>query len=154
VVNRESARSRRYGNIHALAVLRIVSSALAEERHGAHGIDTLRRSLADMLMRTSRLVDCCARIGSDEFAVMFVETTSSGVEAWHARVAAAIEVWNRVHTASGLLLDVSIGVADSHDAATWANRDTNLIELAQRRARKEQPQWHERTLDPPPSFLR
>lgn len=151
IVSRESARSRRYGNIHALAVLRIASSAAAEERHGAHGLDTLRRSLADMLMRTSRLVDCCARIGPDDFAVLFVETTTSGVEAWHARVAAAIEVWNRVHTASGLLLDVNIGVADSYDAAAWANRNSNLIELAQRRARKEQPQWHERVLDPPVS---
>lgn len=149
IVGRESARSRRYGNIHALAVLRIVSSAAAEEHHGAHGLDTLRRSLADILMRTSRLVDCCARINEDEFAVLFIETTTSGVEAWHARIMAAIEVWNRVHTTSGLLLDVSIGVADSHDAATWANRDTSLIELAQRRARKEQPQWHERVLDTP-----
>lgn len=144
IVARETARRQRYGTLHALAVLQLTPPDAVAERYGYHGLDMLRRSLADIVMRTSRLVDCCASLGVNEFAVLFLETTSGGVEAWQMRISAAIEVWNRLHAASGLVLDVTIGIADAGDTTNARESDeshASLVDVARRRIRRELSPW-------------
>lgn len=80
--------------------------------------DAFRQELAEIVMRTSRLVDCCARIGENEFAVLFIDTPGSGADSWQTRLMAALDTWNFVHTASGLKLHARIGIADHRDAET------------------------------------
>lgn len=136
---RETARRSRYGGVYAVAVLQIDSTPNFPPPDADHAVDSLRQGLADILMRTSRLVDCCARIDNDRFAVLFLETTASGVAAWRTRIETAIDAWNRVHAASDLALDVRIGIADCHDAPPWLRRTTAMLDLAQQRVIDEVP---------------
>lgn len=133
VLARESARRSRYNNQHAVAVLEI-------ERHEGdtdHAIDARRQALADILMRSSRLVDCCARIDEATFAVLFPETTVTGVAAWRERIEAAIAMWNRVHAGGDLAMRVHIGIADCHDVPNWRGRSDALLDIARSRVSSE-----------------
>lgn len=113
ILAREVARHGRYHVPYAVAVLKIVQPHADNVNAGSH--DILRQELASILMRGSRMVDCCARIAPDEFAVLFAETTAAGVAVWQDRIHAAIDAWNLVHTASGLSLTVAVGIADCND---------------------------------------
>lgn len=130
---REAARYSRYHVPYAVAVLALETQR-SDERSHASNADTLQQEFANILMRTSRMVDCCARIGPNEFAVVFAETTHSGVESWQERVAAAVEAWNLVHTASNLHMGVRIGVADCHDVV--GARAASALVLAEQRSRQ------------------
>lgn len=128
ILDHEIMRRSRYSSAYAIAVLQIADSC-----DGCGPSDTLRQALADILMRTSRLVDCCARLDEDLFAVLFAETTAAGVIAWRKRIDAAVDAWNRVHAAAGLHLAVTIGIADSNDEPARATRTSAVLELAKRR---------------------
>lgn len=131
---REAVRRSRFGGVYAVAVLVIDHTDTGRDRNDAHTLDAVRQGLADMLMRTSRLVDCCARVDNDAFAVLFLETSAGGVSAWRERIEAAIDAWNRMHATSELALSVNIGIADCHDTPNWTNRSTEMLDLAQQRA--------------------
>ncbi len=133
LLRRETLRRSRYGNVHAVAIVTLDPGANAAPDPAR--ADMLRQELADILMRTSRIVDCCARIDEDDFAVLFVETAASGVAAWQARLEAAIAIWNRIHAANRLALRVAIGIADCHDVAHEADQSAALLDVARDRAR-------------------
>jgi diguanylate cyclase (GGDEF)-like protein len=135
-LNREVARRARYSSVYTIAVLHLVPGHARDDRHGARRGDTLRQGLADILMRASRIVDCCARIDTDTFAILFAETTPHGVKAWRGRIEAAIDAWNRMHTLHGLTLDIGIGVADCTDLPDAVPHTRLLLDLAERRARE------------------
>ncbi len=103
-IEREAARRSRYGNVYSIAALCIAAANRAEERHSQNTSDTLHQALAEILMRTSRLVDCCARVDENLFAVLFSETPAAWVAVWRKRIDSAVEAWNRLHAANGLLL--------------------------------------------------
>lgn len=128
---REEARHQRYGNVYALATLRLVSRENSEGHDGQQTADTLRQALADILMRTSRIVDYCAQTEADQFTVLFAETTTSGVQAWQERIVAAVTAWNYIQTSSGLMLNVAIGFMDRLGATV--DHPMALLELAQQR---------------------
>ncbi len=135
---REDARHNRYGNMYAAAALTIVKNGsdafIGGEHYSANTLDTLHKAMADILMRTSRLVDCCARISDDTFAVLFAETETGGVLAWRKRIEAAVEAWNQLHLARGLTLRIGIGIADCNDNAPFTREQSPLFELAKQRA--------------------
>lgn len=133
-LSREATRHDRIGSIYAIAVLTITPSGAAAERYGEGAADTLRQALADIIMRTSRLVDCCARIGDDAFAVLFAETNAAGAATWHQRIDAAVGAWNRVHATRELMLEISVGIADCMDEPQLATRPNALVTMAQQRA--------------------
>lgn len=133
-IDREVARHSRYGSVYAIAALTISSLPVSTERHGVSTADTLRQALADILMHTSRLVDCCARVEENLFAVLFSETTAVGVAAWRKRIDAAVEAWNRLHAANGLLLEIGVGIADCTEEPPRATRPSGVLELAKLRA--------------------
>ena len=131
ILDHEIGRRSRYNSSYAIAALELV---LPEAAHPhSEMAETLRQALADILMRTSRLVDCCGRLGENLFAVLFAETTASGVDAWRARIDSAVSAWNRVHMATGLELHVRIGIADSSEEPTRATRTSAVLELAKGR---------------------
>lgn len=125
---REAARRDRYGNVYAVAVLQ-----LEPGWHPQVG-DTLHQALTDILMRTSRLVDCCARIDDHLFGVLFVETTTAGVREWRRRIDAAVDAWNRLHVARDMELRCQFGIADCMDEQVPAGQHLALLELAMQRA--------------------
>jgi GGDEF domain-containing protein len=89
-------------------------------------------------MRSSRLVDYCARIDTDEFAVLFADTTSDGVQVWRSRIEAALTAWNRVHAARGLALTIAVGIADCYDLQDGSAQSATVLELAQQRMYHDQ----------------
>ena len=74
--------------------------------HGAG--DDLLSELADLLRRTFRSSDIVARVGGDEFCVLFTEGAENSVIAVE-RLGRAIDQYNR--STDGLLIAVSAGVA-------------------------------------------
>ncbi len=133
-LQREAARHNRSGSVHAVAVLTIEACESAKERYGESAGDTLRQALADIIMRTSRLVDCCARIDDNVFAVLFAETNAPGVAAWRKRIDAAVDAWNRMHTARELALEIGVGIADCTEDSSLARRPNALVASARQRA--------------------
>lgn len=133
-IDREVERRSRYSSVYTIAALAISSTEVTPERHSAGAADTLGQALADILMRTSRLVDCCARVDQNMFAVLFAETTAAGVAAWRKRIDAAVEAWNRLHAANGLRLGVSVGIADCTEEPARATHPSGVLELAKLRA--------------------
>jgi|GEM_PF-3806497 len=131
-----SQRNRR--RTHAVAVVLLNSTAALRIPQTPESRDTLRQALADIVMRTSRLMDCCARIDVDTFAVLLMETTANEVVAWHKRIETAIETWNRIHAANGLMLDIHVGIADNREASTTGRNETSVLDLAHRRAEDNQ----------------
>lgn len=137
---KEEVRWTRHQNFYAVSVLSI---AQAEHTHDAPSTqrgETLRQGLADILMRSSRLVDYCARINDDEFAILFADTTSDGVLVWRSRIEAAIAAWNRVHAARGLALHIGVGIADCYDLEDGSEQSATVLELAQQRMYRDQVQ--------------
>ncbi|HEX6291205.1 MAG TPA: GAF domain-containing protein [Herpetosiphonaceae bacterium] len=134
---KEDSRWSRHGNFYAVAVLSIIQPESAQDAADTQRSATLRQGLADILMRSSRLVDYCARIDADEFAVLFADTSAEGVAVWRARIEAAIEAWNRVHLARRLALNVGIGIADCYDTAEQDQHSATVLELAQQRMYQE-----------------
>jgi diguanylate cyclase (GGDEF)-like protein len=130
---KEEVRWNRNQNFYAVAALSIVQPEIMPETAAVQRGETLRQGLADILMRSSRLVDYCARIDTDEFAVLFADTTIEGVQVWKNRVEGAIASWNRVHATRDLALNVSIGIADCHDLADQHEQSPTVLELAQQR---------------------
>ncbi len=134
VLQREATRHNHSGSVYAVAVLTIEACESAKERYGEYAGDTLRQALADIIMRTSRLVDCCARIDADVFAVLFTETNASGAAAWRKRIDAAVDAWNRVHTTRELVLEIGVGIADCTEDSSFAKRPNALVVSARQRA--------------------
>jgi GGDEF domain-containing protein len=133
---REELRWGRTQNFYAVSVLSIMQPEDTPE--SAQRCETMRQGLADILMRSSRLVDYCARIDTDEFAVLFADTTSEGVQIWRSRIEAAIEAWNRVHAARGLALTIAMGIADCYDLQDGSIQSATVLELAQQRMYHDQ----------------
>jgi GGDEF domain-containing protein len=131
ILDHEIGRRSRYNSSYAIATLQL-DTVDAPSGHG-DVVATLRQALADILMRTSRLVDCCARLDENVFAVLFAETTAAGVVAWRSRIDIAVIAWNRVHIATGLELHVQIGIADSSEEPNRATRTSAVLDMAQER---------------------
>jgi diguanylate cyclase (GGDEF)-like protein len=140
---KEESRWARHQNFYAASVLSIIPPELPHDAASVQRGETLRQGLADILMRSSRLVDYCARIDDDEFAVLFADTTSEGVQVWRSRIEAAIAAWNRVHAARGLALNISMGIADCYDVQDGNEQSATVLDLAQQRMYRDQVQQRE-----------
>ncbi len=78
-------------------------------------INMAHQALADMVMRTMRLIDYCGRIDDMTYAVLLPNTTRNTSEGWQQRLHAEIDTWNRIHREADLAFEVMLGVADSSE---------------------------------------
>jgi len=78
-------------------------------------IDMAHQALADMIMRTMRLIDYCGRIDDTSYAVLLPNMTRTASEAWQQRLRAEIDAWNRMHRDADLAFEIVLGVADSSE---------------------------------------
>ena len=117
----EEQRRQRYGLDYTVAIVRAAGAAASEDEQRAQ-----RTSLADLLMRTSRIVDCCAALPGGSFAVLFPHSTADDIVAWHARLTEIVAATNLLHPSQPLA--VMVGVADSRAATGSA-----LLALAAQR---------------------
>jgi len=80
-LEREVARTRRYGRPFCLLMLDIDHFKRVNDTHGHEAGDGVLRRLANTLQAGTRGIDMAARIGGEEFAVLLTETDfARGVE--------------------------------------------------------------------------
>jgi len=77
-LDREVARTLRYGHAFCLLMLDIDNFKLVNDTHGHEAGDEAIRQLAWMLREGTRGIDLAARIGGDEFAIILTETNLYG----------------------------------------------------------------------------
>ncbi len=75
-LEREVARTRRYGRPFCLLMLDIDHFKLVNDNHGHEAGDEALRRLANALQAGTRGIDTAARIGGEEFALVLPETDS------------------------------------------------------------------------------
>lgn len=73
-MEREVARTRRYGHPFCLLMLDIDHFKRINDTHGHHVGDDVLRRLANVLQAGTRGIDTAARVGGEEFAVILTET--------------------------------------------------------------------------------
>jgi diguanylate cyclase (GGDEF)-like protein len=128
VLAMEFARARRYGHALTLALLDLNGFKAINDKYGHPAGDDVLRRTAGAMRRSSRHVDRCFRVGGDEFAVLFPETTRAQAEIVMARMLPEIEQAGIHVTASAGLAEIGTWPrsSDLHaaaDAALYAEKN-------------------------------
>lgn len=117
-LEREVARSERYGHAFSLLMIDIDSFKDLNDSFGHDAGDDAIRRLSKVLREGTRGIDLAARIGGEEFAVLLVETSKQGGFEVAERLRAAIKV---LEIPTARRITASFGVAecptDAHTAA-------------------------------------
>ena len=128
----EVSRAKRYARKLSIVMLDIDHFKQFNDTHGHPTGDALLEQLATLLTRSIRRIDCAARYGGDEFALILPETPQPGAETVARRLHAVVESY-RFMDPKGSPLDtvtVSVGAATFPDDAGGIEA---LIEAADRR---------------------
>ena len=106
VLEREVEKTRRHHTLFALLLIDIDHFKEVNDRNGHQTGDRALKALGRILQATSRKVDCCARIGGDEFAVLLPETDENEAPFVVRRIQRALDDYN---LDAEVPLSVSIG---------------------------------------------
>jgi GGDEF domain-containing protein len=128
----EAAWRHQFPHAYTVAVLGLGAYTSADPRK----TEAVHQGFADMLMRTARLVDYCGRIDDLSYAVLLPNTTVHESQDWQQRIRAEVDAWNRVHRSVNMTFDVTLGIADSHEAPGWNHGIPAVLERAQQRMRE------------------
>ena len=116
----EQFRSERSGNPYSLLYIDIDQFKQLNDQHGHDIGDKALKTVAHILRENSRSVDTAARIGGDEFVLLFTETDEYVCDILVKRIRAASE---KVFKEQGWEISLSIG----HTTATGKSRTTDEI---------------------------
>ena len=105
-LEREVAKTRRNQSLFALLLLDIDHFKAINDNHGHAAGDGALKAIAKILTDTSRKIDCPARIGGDEFALLLPDTTEGDAPFVVRRIQRALDDYNQN---SSVPLSVSIG---------------------------------------------
>jgi diguanylate cyclase (GGDEF)-like protein len=98
----EMQRCRRSGNPYSLAYLDVDGFKGVNDRYGHRSGDEVLVEIAKTLLDNVRAVDCVARMGGDEFALLLPDTGEEGartvIDKLRSHLATA--AWNRKHQVS------------------------------------------------------
>lgn len=119
-LDRELARSTRYGEPLALVLVDLDGLKRVNDRFGHHAGDEAIRGLADVIRSQLRQTDLAARWGGDEFAVLAPSTSADAAVALAERIRAAIPRQSGKWELSGSLGVASIDPAAGEDAVDSA----------------------------------
>ncbi len=99
---REMQRCRRTGAPYSLAYLDVDGFKGVNDQHGHRVGDEVLIEIAKTLLANVRAVDCVARMGGDEFALLLPDTGAEGAKVVLAKLRAHLEAapWNRQHRIS------------------------------------------------------
>jgi diguanylate cyclase (GGDEF)-like protein len=129
----EARRARRYGRSFSLAVIDIDDFKAVNDFGGHARGDRLLQAISAGMKRVLRSADLAARIGGDEFAVLFPETPREGAREAVKRLLAALAEATAV---SGTVVTFSVGVASCPEDGTNADDIVNRADLLMYKAKK------------------
>lgn len=112
------AAMRDRGVALSVAIIDLDHFKRVNDRHG-HGVgDDVLRTIARILLDNTRSSDLLARIGGEEFIVLFANTGLRVASEACERQRRAVENYDWTPLADGLALTISIGVCDAHADTT------------------------------------
>ncbi|MDP6943334.1 MAG: GGDEF domain-containing protein [Myxococcota bacterium] len=113
-LDREFARSRRYGRGLAVLMLDIDHFKRVNDEHGHLTGDYVLREMAQICCRRVRREELFARYGGEEFVLVLPETTLEGAVRYAEALRQLIETHDFAFEGNRLRITVSIGVAAFH----------------------------------------
>lgn len=116
----EQLRSERSGNPYSVLFIDINQFKMLNDQHGHHVGDKALKAVAEILRDNSRSVDTVARIGGDEFVILFPETDEYICDVLVKRIKSASD--NKFQ-AEGWSISLSIG----HTTETGKTKSTDEI---------------------------
>ena len=132
-LEREFARSKRYGHPFSLVLFDIDHFKRINDTHGHMAGDDVLRRVAALLKTKVRTNDLIARVGGEEFAVLLPEAGRMGAVALAEKLRRMIEGENIEHKDAVIPVTVSLGVAEFNAAlassdALYKQADDKLYE--------------------------
>jgi two-component system cell cycle response regulator len=115
-LDREFARSKRYGHPFSLVLFDIDHFKRINDTHGHLAGDDVLRRVSTLLRTKVRTNDIIARVGGEEFAVLLPEAGRIGAVALAEKLRRMIEAEHIEHKGAVIPVTVSLGVAE-FDAA-------------------------------------
>jgi diguanylate cyclase (GGDEF)-like protein len=129
-LEREFARSRRYGHPFVLVLLDIDHFKQINDRYGHQAGDTVLRKIGALLGTNIRTNDLAARIGGEEFALILPNTRGLGGHALAEKLRRIVAGETFVHGDDQVLATISLGVAEF---SSKLEHSEALIKLADER---------------------
>lgn len=108
-LQRELARSRRYGKQLSLLMLDLDYFKAVNDTYGHLAGDDVLRTVADILSDNTRQQDIVGRYGGEEFIVILPETDRAGAERMAERIRLAVETATTTTEGGEIHITVSIG---------------------------------------------
>lgn len=114
LVGNELQRGRRFDQSFSIAYLDVDGFKAVNDRYGHRSGDEVLVAVAHLLVASVRAVDCVARMGGDEFALLLPGTGQAGAEMVVSKLRAnlAAAAWNQLHR-----LRCSVGCLTVEDPA-------------------------------------
>jgi diguanylate cyclase (GGDEF)-like protein len=108
----EAAKSRRSNLTHTLCMIDIDQFKLINSDYGVEGGDECLKALAYILMETSTTKNDCARMGSNEFAILFQHSDLTRGEAQARDLKKALETMEIISGQHKFRIHISMGVSE------------------------------------------
>jgi two-component system cell cycle response regulator len=115
-LDREFARSKRYGHPFSLVLFDIDHFKRINDTHGHLAGDDVLRRVSSLLRTKVRTNDIIARVGGEEFAVLLPEAGRMGAVALAEKLRRMIEAEHIEHKSAVIPVTVSLGAAEFNAA--------------------------------------
>ncbi len=140
MLNREFARTRRYGGVVSLLMIDLDHFKAVNDTYGHEAGNEVLQSVAQLLRHLVRDSDIVARYGGEEFAVICPETSLDDATQLAERIRATLATRLEIPRSPQLKVTVSIGVSATSDPAVSAicdliNRADHALYLGKRSGR-------------------
>ncbi|MGZ8901777.1 MAG: GGDEF domain-containing protein, partial [Limisphaerales bacterium] len=133
-LEREVARTLRYGHAFSLLLLDIDHFKQVNDNYGHEAGDEAIKSLARILQQGTRGIDLAARIGGEEFAIILTETRMKSALEVADRLRLTIK---RIQTPAVGPISASFGVAECPSSAQTARELLAASDAALYQAKRE-----------------